>query len=64
MLVVRDNRKEDDDMVINRPERTKKDHSQDRRKGDSLDRKRRNNYKRSLDELEEEDLEDEMYDYT
>lgn len=60
---MRENNNDGDDMVINRPVRTKKDHAQDKRKGDSLDRKRRNNYKRSLDELEEEDLEDEMYDY-
>lgn len=58
-----ENKKEDGDMTVDRPVRTKKDHSHDKKKGDALDRKRRNVYKRTLDELEEEDLEDELDGY-
>ncbi len=56
-------REEDKEVVVDRPVRSKKDHSQDKRKQDALDRKRRNSHKRVLDELEEEDLEEELHDY-
>jgi hypothetical protein len=60
---VYEKREEDKEVVVDRPVRSKKDHSQDKRKQDALDRKRRNSHKRVLDELEEEDLEEELHDY-
>ena len=54
---------EDKKNVIIRPMRSKKDHSHDKRKGDMLERKRRNSHRRDLDALEEEDLEEELHDY-
>lgn len=52
------------EVVVERLIRTKKDHANDRKKQDALDRKRRNNFKRVLADLEEEDLEDELEDYS
>jgi hypothetical protein len=49
--------------VVVRPVRVKKEHSQDSKKRDILDRKRKNSFKRVLADLEEEDLEEEMEDY-
>jgi hypothetical protein len=53
----------DKEIVVDRPVRTKKDHSQDKKKQDILDRKRRNSFKRVLADLEEDDLEEELEDY-
>lgn len=51
------------ETVIERPVRVKKDHAQDKRKQDVLDRKRRNSFKRVLADLEEDDLEEELEDF-
>lgn len=56
-------RESDKEITVVRPIRVKKDHSHDKMKQDDLLRKRKNSYKRILDELEEEDLEEEMSDY-
>lgn len=56
-------RESDKEITVVRPIRVKKDHSHDKMKQDDLLRKRKNSYKRILDELEEEDLEEEMTDY-
>ncbi len=56
-------REEDKEIAVERPVRSKKDHTHDKKKQDTLLRKRKNSYKRVLDELEEEDLDEEMNDY-
>ena len=55
--------KEEKEVAVERPTRIKKDHSQDKKKQDILDRKRRNNFKRVLAELEEDDLDEEFDEY-
>lgn len=59
---MREKRDDTKEVVIVRPTRSKKDHSHDRTKQDNLLRKRKNSYRRILDELEEEDLDEEMED--
>ena len=56
-------REEDKEIIVQRPVRERKDHSHDKKKQDALLRKKRNSYKRVLDDLEEEDLDEEMNDY-